>query len=70
MATVKEALDNAIDETRDSAGFSGYNKIKSQKVYRSERTLYIKQLLRFLENVDEDLSILEVRQQLEELIPS
>lgn len=68
MATVQEALD-AMDE--QLYGFASTKKgLKSDRVLKSERTLLVKQLLKFLENVDEDMTVLEVRQELEMELPS
>lgn len=64
MATVAEALDNMLEDTvKDGWTFRD----KSARVKHNERALLIKQLLLFLENVDEDLSVMEVRQALEEI---
>lgn len=65
MATVAEAVDNMLEDTKYEGG--GVYKEKSGRVKHNERALLVKQLLLFLENVDEDLSVMEVRQFLEEL---
>lgn len=65
MATVAEAVDNMLEDT-EYVGLGQY-KGKSARVKHNERALLVKQLLLFLENVDEDLSVMEVRQFLEEI---
>lgn len=67
MATVSEALDEMLDNQRSS--FSGI-KTKSDRVLRNERVLLAKRLLQFFENVDEDLTAMEIRQALEEEMPA
>lgn len=67
MAEVSEALD-AMLESVDERHF-GYVKTKSAISQKRDRTLLAKRILRFLENVDEDMSVMEVRQALEEEIP-
>jgi hypothetical protein len=62
MASVAEALNACIDQDRVEMSA----RTKSQKVMKHERSLVVKRLLQFLENVDEDLSVMEVRQALEE----
>lgn len=69
MATVSEALDSMVDELDTRGGFS-YNHVKAQNIWRRERTLLAKRLLQFLGEVDEDLTVMEVRQALEEEIPA
>lgn len=64
MATPAEAVDNMLDEMEGE----GFNvKRKSDRAIRSQRMLLVKQLIRFLDDVDEDLSVMEVRQALEEI---
>lgn len=64
MATVAEALDNMLVDTV----VDGWQyKNKSSRVKHNEKALLVKQLLLFLENVDEGLSVMEVRQMLEEI---
>ena len=65
MATVAEALDNMLEDTTYVGG--GQYKEKSGRVKHNEKALLVKQLLKFLEEVDEDLSVMEVRQALEEI---
>jgi hypothetical protein len=65
MATVAEALDNMLEDTTYRGG--GQYKEKSSRVKHNERSILVKQLLLFLENVDEDLSVMEVRQSLEDI---
>lgn len=64
MATPLEALDAMIDEQTDGGFITAH---KKPRVLAREKGLIVKQLIRFLENVDEDLTVLEVRQALEEV---
>lgn len=65
MASPAEAVENMLEDSVYLGG--GTYKNKSDRVKHNERALLIKQLLKFLEEVDEDLSVMEVRQALEEL---
>lgn len=65
MASPAEALDSMLEDMKYEGG--GFYKEKSARVRHSEKALLIKQLLAFLENVDEELSVMEVRQALEEI---
>lgn len=67
-SSVFDALDNMVDDFDAKGGFSTSH-LKPEKRVRHERTLLVKQLLRFLENVDEDLTCMEIRQALEEELP-
>lgn len=63
MSNVHEALDACVDAVDDRE----FVKLKSSRKLIAERNMMARTILRFLENVDEDLSVMEVRQALEDI---
>ncbi len=64
MASPAEAVENMLEDM-ESFGFTVER--KSDRKMTRERNTLVKTLLRFLEDVDDDMSVIEVRNALGEL---